>query len=123
MPKFLPRLLEILKKNGITANIAGHAGNGNYHIIPLMDLSKESERKKIIPVAEEVYDLIIQFGGTITAEHNDGIIRTPFVKKMFGDDVYKLFQSVKDIFDPENIFNPGKKVGGSIEYISSHIVK
>lgn len=123
MPEFLPKLLKILKDNKITANIAGHAGNGNYHIIPLMDLTKESEREKIVPVAEKVYDLIIKFGGTITAEHNDGIIRTPFIEKMFGREVYGLFKEIKNIFDPQNIFNPGKKVGGSIEYVRSHIIK
>lgn len=123
MPEFLPKLLKILKDNGIKANIAGHAGNGNYHIIPLMDLTKESERDKIVPVSKKVYELIIQYGGTITAEHNDGIIRTPFIEQMFGREVYELFVKTKRIFDPQNIFNPGKKVGGTIEYMESHIAK
>lgn len=121
MPEFLPKLLSILKENGIGANIAGHAGDGNYHIIPLMDLTQESERAKIVPVAKKVYDLIVQYGGTITAEHNDGIVRTPFVSQMFGPEMYALFEKVKKIFDPENIFNPGKKVGGSLEFYKSHI--
>ncbi|MDD5318878.1 MAG: FAD-binding oxidoreductase [Candidatus Pacebacteria bacterium] len=123
MPEFLPKLLKILKDNGITANIAGHAGNGNYHIIPLMDFKKESERAKIVPVSEKVYDLIIQYGGSITAEHNDGIIRTPFVEKMFGPEMYQLFVGIKHIFDPLNIFNPGKKVGGTIKYLQDHLIK
>ncbi len=123
MPEFLPKLLKILKDNGIKANIAGHAGNGNYHIIPLMDLTKESERAKIVPVSKKVYELIIQYGGTITAEHNDGIIRTPFIEQMFGHEVYGLFIKTKQIFDPQNIFNPGKKVEGTIEYMESHIAK
>ncbi len=123
MPEFLPKLLKILKDNGIVANIAGHAGNGNYHIIPLMDMQQESERAKIVPVAQKVYDLIIEYGGTITAEHNDGIMRTPFVEKMFGHEVYQLFVETKRIFDPENIFNPGKKVGGTLEYLREHIAK
>jgi FAD/FMN-containing dehydrogenase len=121
MPEFLPKLLAILKKYKIKANIAGHAGNGNYHIIPLMDLTQASERAKIVPVSKEVYDLILSYGGTITAEHNDGIIRTPFVEKMFGHSMYQLFVEVKKICDPQNIFNPGKKVGGSMEYLESHI--
>ena len=123
MPEFLPKLMAILKKNGIEANIAGHAGNGNYHIIPLMDFTKESERAKVGPVSKEVFDLIKEYGGTITAEHNDGIIRTPYLESMFGQEVYKLFEEVKAIFDPQNIFNPGKKVGGSVAYIDSHIAK
>ncbi len=123
MPEFLPKLLKILKDHGIKANIAGHAGNGNYHIIPLMDLKEASERDKILPVAKLVYDLIIQSGGTITAEHNDGIIRTPFVEQMFGHEMYHLFEEVKKILDPQDIFNPGKKVGGTLKYLEEHIAK
>lgn len=122
LPEFLPKFLKILNDNGIKINIVGHAGSGNLHIIPLMNLKKETEREKISKVSDEVYDLIIEYGGTITAEHNDGIIRTPYVAKMFGEEVYGLFEEVKNIFDPNNIFNPGKKVGGTIEYMKSHIV-
>lgn len=121
LPEFLPKMLAILKKHNIKINIVGHAGSGNLHIIPLMDLTKETERAKITAVSDEVYDLVIAYGGTITAEHNDGIIRTPYLEKMFGKEVYDLFKKVKDIFDPHTIFNPGKKVGGSIDYIQTHI--
>jgi FAD/FMN-containing dehydrogenase len=123
MPEFLPKLLAILHKAGIAANIAGHAGNGNYHIIPLMDIAKASERAKIVPVSKQVYDLIIEYGGSITAEHNDGIMRTPFVEQMFGAEMYQLFKQIKTIFDPQNIFNPGKKVGGTLEYLEQHLAK
>tara|TARA_Y100000310_G_scaffold331037_1_gene403879 strand:- start:1535 stop:3169 length:1635 start_codon:yes stop_codon:yes gene_type:complete len=123
IPEFLPKMLAILKKNGIRANIAGHAGSGNFHVIPLMDLSQFSERAKIPVVANEVYDLIISYGGTITAEHNDGIIRTPYLEKMYGEEVYDLFKQIKEIFDPQNIFNPGKKVGGTLSYMKEHIAK
>lgn len=117
LPEFLPKLLSILKKNNININIAGHAGEGNLHIIPLMDLKDTKIREKIIPVAQEVYDLVISYGGTITAEHNDGIIRTPFLKDMYGERMVLLFKEIKNIFDPNTIFNPGKKVGGTLEYI------
>lgn len=117
LPQFLPEFLTILKKYKISVNIAGHAGDGNLHIIPLMDLKNEKERAKITKCAQEVYDLIISYGGSITAEHNDGIIRTPFVKDMFGERMYLLFKETKNIFDPNNIFNPGKKVDGTIEAI------
>lgn len=123
LPQFLPELLAILKKHKIAVNVAGHAGDGNLHIIPLMDLKLESERTKIPVVAKEVYELIISYGGTITAEHNDGIIRTPFVKEQFGERMYLLFKEVKNIFDPKNIFNPGKKVEGSLEDVSKWMKK
>lgn len=123
IPEFLPRAIAMLRENKIRVNITGHAGNGNFHIIPLMDLSKKKERAKITRVANKFYDLVIEYGGTITAEHNDGIIRTPYVEKMFGKEMYGLFKEVKRIFDPQGIFNPGKKVGGSIEYMEEHIIK
>lgn len=123
MPRFLPRIVKILKDYGIKANIAGHAGDGNFHIIPLMDMTKKSEREKIPIVAEKVYNLIHEFKGANSAEHNDGIIRTPFLEIMYGKKVISLFQKIKDIFDPQNMFNPGKKVGGSVEYISQHIAE
>jgi len=120
-PEFLPRALEILTDGGIEANIAGHAGNGNFHIIPLMNLTKESERAKIVPVANKFYDLVGEFKGSITGEHNDGIIRTPFLNKMYSNEILELFRETKEIFDPLNIFNPGKKVNGSLEYLENHI--
>jgi len=122
LPVVLPAILKILKDNKIPVNVVGHAGSGNLHIIPLMNLNDENERAKIAPVSTEVYDLVIKHGGTITAEHNDGIIRTPYVKQMFGEEMYNIFKEVKKIFDPKNIFNPGKKVGGTVAYMESHIV-
>lgn len=121
LPEFLPKVISILQKYKIKVNIVGHAGSGNLHIIPLMDLSKDVEKEKIPKAADEVYKLVIEYGGTITAEHNDGIMRTPYVKQMFGGNTYELFEQVKNIFDPNNIFNPGKKVGGTKEYMVSHI--
>ncbi|MAF79710.1 FAD-binding oxidoreductase [bacterium] len=121
VPEFLPKLLKILKEHKIAVNIAGHAGDGNFHIIPLMDLTKEEEQAKIWVVADKVYALVLQYGGTITAEHNDGLIRSPYLEKMYGKEVYALFEEVKRIFDPEGIFNPGKKVGSSKKYAMRHL--
>jgi FAD/FMN-containing dehydrogenase len=121
LPEFLPKLYNILEEHNITPTLAGHAGSGNFHIIPLMDLSREEERRKIPEVAEKVYDLVLEYGGSITAEHNDGLIRSPYIEKMYGKEVYGLFEKTKEIFDPQNIFNPGKKVGADLEYAMRHI--
>ena len=121
LPEFLPKLYNILKEYDIAPTLAGHAGSGNFHIIPLMDLSKEEEREKIPQVADKVYDLVLEYGGSITAEHNDGLIRSPYLKKMYGEEICGLFKKVKEIFDPQNIFNPGKKVGADLEYAMRHI--
>ncbi len=122
LPQFLPELNTILNKYpSLIYTIAGHAGDANFHIIPLMDLTKPDQREIIPKLADEVYDLVLKYKGSITAEHNDGIIRSPYLEKMFGPDITKLFAEVKQIFDPQNIFNPGKKVGGSLSYAMAHI--
>ena len=121
LPKFIPELNKILDTYDITYTIAGHAGDGNFHIIPLMDFSKKEISKIILELGEKVYALVLSYGGSITAEHNDGIIRTPYVEQMYGEKMYSIFKQVKNIFDPKNILNPGKKVGGTKEYLVSHI--
>lgn len=121
VPEFLPKAKNILEDNGIEVNIAGHAGNGNFHIIPLMDLRDASERAKLIPIANAFYNLVAEYRGTISGEHNDGIVRTPYLGKMYSPEVLKLFKKTKEIFDPKNIFNPNKKVGGTLEYLENHV--
>lgn len=123
LPEFLPKLNKILKEYPITYTIAGHAGNGNFHIIPLMDFRDENTSKIILELSAKVYDLVLEYKGSTNGEHNDGIIRTPFLAQMYGEKVYSLFEQVKSIFDTKNMFNPGKKVGGSMQYIKDHILK
>lgn len=124
-PEFLPKLNALLDeyKAHFIYTVAGHIGDGNLHIIPLMDLSKPENRQVILDLAPKIYELVIKEGGTTTGEHNDGIIRTPFIKMQYGDKVYGLFEQVKKIWDPKGIFNPGKKVGGTLEYAFDHLVK
>lgn len=122
-PEFLPKLYAILDEYKLIDTIAGHIGNGNFHIIPLMDLSKEESRKIILELSRRVYDLVLQYGGTTTGEHNDGIIRTPYIPLQFGPVVTELFAQTKNIFDPLNVFNPGKKVGGTFEDIERDLIR
>lgn len=124
MPEFLPKLNKILDKyTGLIYTIAGHVGNGNFHIIPLMDLH-DPKAKQIIPeISDQVYTLIHEYHGSITAEHNDGLIRTPYLNQMYGEKITHLFEVTKNAFDPLNMFNPGKKVHGSLKYAMDHLVK
>lgn len=121
MPEFLPKMRKILDDYKLLYTIAGHAGNGNFHIIPLMDMSDRRNIEVIKEVSDKIYDLVHEYEGSITAEHNDGIVRTPYLHKMYSPEILELFKKTKEIFDPQNIFNPGKKVGGSIDYMTSHI--
>ena len=70
-----------------------------------------------------MYKLVFQYGGSISAEHNDGLIRSPYLRQMYGEEIYRIFEEIKKIFDPQNIFNPGKKVGADLSYALSHIKK
>ncbi|MDP2629163.1 MAG: FAD-binding oxidoreductase [Candidatus Harrisonbacteria bacterium] len=125
LPEFLPKLNALIAryKDYLVYTVAGHVGDGNFHIIPLMDLSDPAARAVIPKLSDEVYDLVNAFHGSITAEHNDGLIRTPYLEKMYGEKVYQLFEEVKKIFDPQNIFNPGKKVGANKAFAMAHIRK
>lgn len=123
LPEFLPKIQALLKEYKLIYTIAGHAGNGNFHIIPLMDLNSPFSADTILELSKKVYDLVLEYHGSITAEHNDGIIRTPYLTQMFGANIVSIFQKTKDIFDPQNIFNPGKKVGGTFDDIKKYIKK
>ena len=127
LPKFLPEINSILKQYPtLTYTIAGHAGDGNFHIIPLMDFKRPDTAQVILDAGEKVYDLVLKYQGSITAEHNDGLIRTPYLRQMYGEKIIAIFTEIKNIFDTKFIFNPGKKIvtknmGGTKEYISEHI--
>lgn len=122
LPEFLPRLNKIIAKYpSIISTLAGHMGNGNFHIIPLMNLHEESQREIIPKLSKEVFDLVLEYKGSTSGEHNDGLIRSMYLKQMFGEKIYKLFEETKKIFDPLNIFNPRKKVNSSMDYSMNHI--
>ncbi len=111
LSEFLPKLDAILSTYNLTYTITGHVGDGNFHIIPLINPKETRLPHLIDELSHKVYDLVLSYHGSITGEHNDGIARTPYVEKMFGPAMYALFHEVKSILDPHNIFNPGKKVG------------
>jgi len=121
LPEFLPKLEAILSTYDLTYTIAGHVGDGNFHIIPLIDPRRADTARMIDELSHKVYDLVLIYQGSITGEHNDGLVRTPYVEKMFGTDMYNLFVQVKKIFDPLNIFNPGKKVGTTFAEALRHL--
>ncbi len=125
LPEFFPALYKILDeyKDHMTFAVGGHSGDGNMHIYTLLN-PKDPELKNIVmDVSEKVYELVAKLEGSITAEHNDGIIRTPYLDKMYNPQIISIFNQIKKVFDPKNIFNPGKKVGGTKEYLAEHITK
>jgi FAD/FMN-containing dehydrogenase len=123
LPEFLPKIRDIIKKYKLFATIQGHAGDGNFHIIPLMEIEKQSERDKLLPAMREVNDLVLGYGGSLSGEHNDGLVRGPWLEQQFGKQMLEIFKQVKHTFDPENIFNPHKKSDADWDYSFSHIRK
>ncbi len=121
LPDFLPRLYQILDEYKLLYTVAGHVGDGNFHIIPLMDFSRPDFTKIIHELSERVYTLVGEYHGSITGEHNDGLIRTPYLHKMFSQEMLAVFAEIKEIFDPHRIFNPHKKVDPDLDLLDRSI--
>ncbi|MDQ5972563.1 MAG: hypothetical protein QG553_722 [Patescibacteria group bacterium] len=121
LPEFLPKLRTIINKYGLLATVAGHMGDGNFHVIPLMKLEDPKERRKLAPAMREVNELVLKYHGSLSGEHNDGLVRGPWLKQMYGPKILELFKDTKTIFDPSNLFNPHKKTDATWDYSFSHI--
>ncbi|MDO8523966.1 MAG: FAD-binding oxidoreductase [bacterium] len=121
LPQFLPKLTEILSKYDLTYAVTGHVGDGNFHIFPLLDPNDPKTPGLIDELSHKVYDLVLSYHGSISGEHNDGFVRTPYVEKMFGPKMQELFDEVNRIFDPLDIFNPGKKVRTTFKDALKHL--
>jgi FAD/FMN-containing dehydrogenase len=121
LPEFVPKLRKVIRKYKLPATIQGHFGDGNFHVIPLMDIAGDDDRAKLEPVMRELIPIVQKYGGTMAGEHNDGMVRGPWLPAMFGQEVYELFKDTKEIFDPQYIFNPHKKTDASWEFSMSHI--
>jgi hypothetical protein len=109
LPDFLVRLQNVLKKHQVTGSLFAHAGHGQLHLRPFLDLTVPEDVAKIEPLAADLYHEVMQVRGTIGGEHGDGLSRTWFVREMYGP-LYDVFREVKHLLDPRNIFNPGKVV-------------
>ncbi len=123
LSEFLPKVNALIAEYpSLIYTIAGHAENGNFHIIPLVDPFDPKLPMIVTKLSQKVYSLVLSYHGSITAEHNDGIIRSPFLLQMYGKEIYDLFVQTKNIFDPLAIFNPKKKVGATMENIEKYMI-
>lgn len=124
LPEFLPKLDIIFaqeKYKDLIYTVAGHMGNGNFHIIPLIDIHKEGIVEILHELMDEVYTLVFSYNGSMSGEHNDGLLRSSYLPKMFNQEVIALFEKTKNIFDPMHVLNPGKKVFADKEFAWKHI--
>ncbi len=109
-PAFIRDFNQILNKNGMSAVHYAHAGSGEIHLRPIINLKTQEGHKQFRMIAEEIADLVKKYDGSLSGEHGDGRLRGEFIPKMVGPKNYALFKEIKQTWDPYNIFNPNKIV-------------
>jgi FAD/FMN-containing dehydrogenase/Fe-S oxidoreductase len=110
LPEFAARFREIFHRHGTDGAFYGHASVGCLHIRPVLNLHDPHDVVTMRRIMEDVTDLVLEFNGSLSGEHGDGLVRSEWNRKMFGPIVYEAFRQVKRGFDPENMLNPGKVV-------------
>jgi FAD/FMN-containing dehydrogenase/Fe-S oxidoreductase len=108
LPAYVAGLDDLMRRVGVSASYYGHAASGLLHVRPVLDLHNAEDLGKFRQIADEVAALVRQFKGSLAGEHGVGIARTEFLKEQVGDDLYQLMREIKQSFDPNNLFNPGK---------------
>jgi FAD/FMN-containing dehydrogenase/Fe-S oxidoreductase len=104
-------LEEFFQGQQVPVAIFGHIGNGNAHIVPLLDVNDRQDFEKMVQGYHEIHRTVLdRFGGSICGEHGDGRVRAEYVRKMFGPELYGMFEQVKRLFDPSGVLNPGVKI-------------
>ncbi len=109
LPVFLHGVQQVLREHETTASFLVHAGAGQVHTRPFLDLQKPEDVSKLAAIAEKVHTLALDLGGTVSTQHGTGLARTPWVARQYGP-LYPVFRQLKAAFDPQGIFNPGKIV-------------
>lgn len=104
---FLVKAQKVFQKHWITASLYAHAASGQIHFRPFVAVPSVDSAAKIEELSRDLYEVAFQFGGTISGEHGNGLARTAFIRSQYGP-LYKVFQRVKELFDPHNLLNPGK---------------
>jgi len=107
---YIAEFLEIIARHRTTAGVYAHASVGCLHVRPVINLKTAAGVSQFEAIAEEVSDLVLKYGGSLSGEHGDGLVRSPFQEKMYGPVLYQAFRELKHAFDPLNLLNPGKIV-------------
>jgi FAD/FMN-containing dehydrogenase/Fe-S oxidoreductase len=107
---YIERFLRIVRGHGTVAGVYAHASVGCLHVRPVVNLKTAEGVARFEAIANDIADLVLEFGGALSGEHGDGLVRGPFTEKMFGPVLYEAFRTVKRTFDPDGLFNPGKIV-------------
>jgi FAD/FMN-containing dehydrogenase/Fe-S oxidoreductase len=121
LPAYFSSLQRLMARVGVQASYYGHAAAGLLHVRPVLDLHSAEDLKKYRLIADEVAALVRQFKGTLAGEHGVGIARTEYLKDQVGDELYQLMREIKQSFDPNNLFNPGKIISDGRYQIDRHL--
>ncbi|MCA9301616.1 FAD-binding protein [Candidatus Nomurabacteria bacterium] len=109
--EYVHGIYELFKKYNLDVAVWGHAGNANLHMQPILDLAEVGDRQKVFKIMDEYYQMVIQLGGSTAGEHSDGRLRAPYLPGLYGEEIYKIFEATKKVFDPWGTLNPGVKLG------------
>src|SRR5690554_2091853 len=110
LPAYIQEFSALMKKHKQEAVYYAHAGAGELHLRPILNLKKSSDVQLFRKITTDVAQLCKKYNGSFSGEHGDGIVRAEFIPLMIGEKNYELLKRIKNTFDPENIFNPGKIV-------------
>jgi anaerobic glycerol-3-phosphate dehydrogenase C subunit len=121
LAEYLAGLQKIGEKFKVEMVYYGHAGDGEIHVRPYLDLSDPADVKKMTDIAEEVFTLALSLGGSLSGEHADGLIHAAFMKKHFGKEYCDILKRLKKIFDPKNILNPGKIISDNTDIMTQNL--
>jgi FAD/FMN-containing dehydrogenase/Fe-S oxidoreductase len=116
LPDYVNGLLAIFKKLGLNGSFYGHAASGLLHVRPVLDLHRAEDVERYRQVSDEISALVLQVKGSISAEHGVGIGHTEYMPEHMGPEIMELTRTIKTLFDPKNVFNPGKIVPGPQDY-------
>jgi FAD/FMN-containing dehydrogenase/Fe-S oxidoreductase len=121
LPAYVKALEDLMRRVGVSASYYGHAASGLLHVRPVLDLHSAEDLTKYRQIANEVSALVLQFKGSLAAEHGVGIARTEFLRRQVGEEIYELMREIKRSFDPNNVFNPGKIISDGRYEIDKHL--
>jgi FAD/FMN-containing dehydrogenase/Fe-S oxidoreductase len=110
LSEYVSRFRQILERHGAHAGYYGHASVGCLHIRPVINLKQPAGIRKMVDISAAVKDLVVEFQGAMSGEHGDGIARSHWNRELFGEQLYAAFRTLKAVFDPDGIMNPGKIV-------------
>lgn len=117
LDQYMSGIYDLFERHGLRAAVWGHAGDANLRMQPFLDLAQVGDRQKAFKLMDEYYKMVIDMGGSISAAHGDGRLRGAYLSQLYGNEMYQLFEKVKQIFDPYGILNPGVKIGVSLDDI------